>query len=71
VKDIEGARVTALNDEHAVISLPIDSNVQIGDRVFLIPSHTDPTLNLHDVIYAVDGETVIGVWHVERGYEQQ
>jgi D-serine deaminase-like pyridoxal phosphate-dependent protein len=69
VKDIAGARVTALNDEHAVISLPIDSNVQIGDRVFLIPSHTDPTLNLHDVVYAVDGETVIGVWPVERGYE--
>jgi D-serine deaminase-like pyridoxal phosphate-dependent protein len=69
VKTIPGARVTALNDEHAVIALPPEAAVQIGDRVELWPSHTDPTLNLHDVVYALDGEEVIGVWPIEgRGY---
>ena len=68
VRDIEGAAVTALNDEHAVMSLPPESRIAIGDRVFLIPSHTDPTLNLHDVAYAVDGEKVVDVWKVARGY---
>jgi D-serine deaminase-like pyridoxal phosphate-dependent protein len=69
VKDIQGAAVTALNDEHAVISLPADCSVKVGDRVFLIPSHTDPTLNLHDFLYAVDGEQVVDVWPVSgRGY---
>jgi D-serine deaminase-like pyridoxal phosphate-dependent protein len=69
VRDIEGAAVTALNDEHAVISLPADSTVKVGDRIFLIPSHTDPTLNLHDAVYAVDGEQVVDVWPISaRGY---
>lgn len=68
VRDIAGATVTALNDEHAVISLPPDSRLTIGDRIFLIPSHTDPTLNLHDVVYAVDGDRVLHVWKVARGY---
>jgi D-serine deaminase-like pyridoxal phosphate-dependent protein len=69
VKDLKGASVTALNDEHAIISLPADSSVKIGDRLFLIPSHTDPTLNLYDFLYVVDGETVVDVWPVSgRGY---
>jgi D-serine deaminase-like pyridoxal phosphate-dependent protein len=69
VRDIQGASVTALNDEHAVLSLPPDSPVRIGDRIFLIPSHTDPTLNLHDVVYVLDGDAVVDVWPVlGRGY---
>ena len=50
-----GATVTALNDEHATIALPADSRVEIGDRVELLPSHTDPTINLHDMFYVVAG----------------
>ena len=68
VRDITGASVTALNDEHAVISLPPTSAIKVGDRIFLIPSHTDPTLNLHDVVYAVDGDVVVDVWKIARGY---
>jgi D-serine deaminase-like pyridoxal phosphate-dependent protein len=69
VDGIEGGRVTSLNDEHATIAIPSASPVRIGDRVRLIPSHTDPTMNLHDVIYAVDGERVVDVWPIAaRGY---
>jgi D-serine deaminase-like pyridoxal phosphate-dependent protein len=71
VHGIEGAAVTALNDEHATIAIPEDCELQVGDRVFLTPSHTDPTINLHDVIYAIDGERVVGVWPIAaRGYPE-
>ncbi len=69
VRGVEGAQVTALNDEHAVIAVPASCTLSVGDRVQLIPSHTDPTVNLHDVFYAVDGPRVVGVWPIAaRGY---
>jgi len=69
VQGVEGAAVSSLNDEHATIAIPPDSPIRIGDRVRLIPSHTDPTMNLHDVIYAVEGERVVDVWPIAaRGY---
>jgi D-serine deaminase-like pyridoxal phosphate-dependent protein len=72
VKSIAGAVVTALNDEHATIALPPGSVVAVGDLVELLPSHTDPTINLHDAFYVVDGERVIDVWPiVARGYSEQ
>jgi D-serine deaminase-like pyridoxal phosphate-dependent protein len=71
VKGIEGAQVTALNDEHAVIAVPASCGLSIGDRIHLIPSHTDPTANLHDVFYAVDGDRVVDVWPIAaRGYPE-
>ena len=71
VKTIPGATVTSLNDEHAVILLPPGASISIGDRVELLPSHTDPTVNLHDVFYAMDGDEVVGVWPIAaRGYRE-
>ena len=71
VRGIEGASVVSLNDEHATITIPSDSKVAIGDRVFLRPSHTDPTINLHDVFYALEDEKVVGVWPIAaRGYPE-
>jgi D-serine deaminase-like pyridoxal phosphate-dependent protein len=69
VQGVAGAAVTSLNDEHATIAIPPDCRIRVGDRVRLIPSHTDPTVNLHDVLYVVDGDRVIDVWPVvARGY---
>jgi D-serine deaminase-like pyridoxal phosphate-dependent protein len=71
VKGVDGATVTALNDEHATIALPASCPLAIGDRVQLIPSHTDPTVNLHDVFYAVEGDRVVDVWPIAaRGYAE-
>ncbi len=71
VKGMPGAMVTSLNDEHATIALPPGVSLQIGDRVALLPSHTDPTINLHDALYVVEGETVVDVWPiVGRGYAE-
>ena len=72
VRNIPGASVLALNDEHATIALPPECALTVGDRIQLLPSHIDPTMNLHDVVYALDGDKVIGVWPITaRGYVGQ
>ena len=71
VYGIAGASVLTLNDEHATIALPPDSAIAVGDRIRLCPSHTDPTINLHDVFYAVEDDRVVGVWPITaRGYPE-
>jgi D-serine deaminase-like pyridoxal phosphate-dependent protein len=71
VRGMADASVIALNDEHATIVIPADAPLRVGDRIYLRPSHTDPTINLHDVFYAVDGERVVGIWPVAaRGYPE-
>jgi D-serine deaminase-like pyridoxal phosphate-dependent protein len=71
VKGIDGASVLFLSDEHATIILPPESAIRVGDRIELWPSHIDPTINLHDVIFAVDGDEVVEVWPVAaRGYAE-
>lgn len=69
VRGIDGASVMFLSDEHATIALPADAGIAVGDRIELWPSHIDPTVNLHDVIYAARGDEVVEVWEVAaRGY---
>jgi D-serine deaminase-like pyridoxal phosphate-dependent protein len=36
----------------------------VGDRVSLLPSHVDTTVNLHDLLHAHRGGTVEAVWQV-------
>jgi len=72
VRDIEGASVLFLSDEHASITVPADSPLKVGDRVQLIPSHIDPTINLHDVFYVLEGKNLVDVWPITaRGYSAQ
>jgi D-serine deaminase-like pyridoxal phosphate-dependent protein len=72
VAGVEGASVLFLSDEHASITLPPESGLAVGDRIRLTPSHIDPTINLHDVIYVVEGDRVTDVWPVAaRGYAEQ
>ena len=69
VKGITGAHVTALNDEHAIVTVPRGFPLVVGDRLELLPSHIDPTINLHDAFFVMDGDRVIDVWPVAaRGY---
>ncbi|MBL0917253.1 MAG: DSD1 family PLP-dependent enzyme [Hydrogenophaga sp.] len=58
----EGLDCGGISDEHAVLRgahLPT-----LGDTVWLIPGHCDPTVNLHDVMVGVRGGLVSG--RVER-----
>jgi D-serine deaminase-like pyridoxal phosphate-dependent protein len=71
VRGVEGATVTSLNDEHATIAVPPGAVLKVGDLIELTPSHVDPTINLHDVFYVVEGERVVDVWPITaRGYPE-
>jgi D-serine deaminase-like pyridoxal phosphate-dependent protein len=61
--------VRFLSDEHATIGLgPDDRPPAPGDTVRLRPSHVDPTVALHDRLYAVREGEVLEVWTVHRGW---
>jgi D-serine deaminase-like pyridoxal phosphate-dependent protein len=44
VRGVPGAEVVALNDEHATLRVPAHSLLTVGDRIELLPSHVDPTV---------------------------
>ncbi|HVE91564.1 MAG TPA: alanine racemase [Actinomycetota bacterium] len=63
------ANVLFLSDEHTTLATGEGFSSRPGDRMWLRPSHVDPTVNLHDVIYAFRDTDVVDVWPVEaRGY---
>jgi D-serine deaminase-like pyridoxal phosphate-dependent protein len=56
-------------DEHGILiwedsALPAMGSLNIGDRLELIPSHIDTTVNLHDVYYAHREGKLEAIWPV-------
>ncbi len=45
------ATLERLTEEHGMISLNEDSDLQVGDTIRIIPNHICSTVNLHDTIY--------------------
>ena len=53
------------SDEHGVLAVATDREPPLpGDRVWLIPGHCDPTVNLYDWIVGVRGTRVECLWPV-------
>lgn len=65
---IEGqpkARLVAASDEHGTVALLApDAGIALGARLKLIPSHCDPTVNLHDDYVCVRNGRVEAIWPV-------
>jgi len=63
-----------LGDEHGSLEWEEGGEgkpLRIGDRVEMVPSHIDPTINLHDVYYAHRRGIVEEIWGVDaRGKVQ-
>ena len=58
-------------DEYGKVRGPAGALPAIGDTLAIIPSHCDPTVNLHDRIHVVDGERVLDTWPLDlRGLSQ-
>ncbi|HEU0230245.1 MAG TPA: DSD1 family PLP-dependent enzyme [Burkholderiaceae bacterium] len=58
-------RCVAINDEHTILHASRAGVLPaLGARVRLIPSHVDPTFNLHDAVVAVRGQKVEAVWPI-------
>ena len=54
-------------DEHGVLTPTGEDGrrvLNVGDRVALLPSHIDTTINLHDVLYAHRGGVIEETWPV-------
>ncbi|CAI7602015.1 unnamed protein product [Penicillium glandicola] len=61
-----------LGDEHGSLSWEEGTPaLEVGDRVEMVPSHIDPTVNLHDFYYAYRGGIIEEIWPVDsRGKVQ-
>ncbi|KAL3443758.1 hypothetical protein BJX65DRAFT_284752 [Aspergillus insuetus] len=61
-----------LGDEHGALSWEEGTpGLSIGQRVEMVPSHIDPTINLHDVYYAHRKGVIEEIWAVDsRGKVQ-
>ncbi len=67
VLDAPGWSYRHAGDEHGVLvptGEPGRRQLHVGDRVILLPSHIDTTVNLHDVLYAHRGGTIEATWPV-------
>lgn len=61
-----------LGDEHGSLSWEAGTpDLAVGDRVEMVPSHIDPTVNLHDFYYAHRKGVIVEIWPVDsRGKVQ-
>jgi D-serine deaminase-like pyridoxal phosphate-dependent protein len=61
-----------LGDEHGALSWEEGTpDLSIGETVEMVPSHIDPTINLHDVYYAHRRGVIEEIWKVDsRGKVQ-
>jgi D-serine deaminase-like pyridoxal phosphate-dependent protein len=68
----EGVRLVSLHEEHGILEVnPERTEIQIGDKVELVPSHVCTTVNLHDWYYAIRGHDVEAIWPIAaRGKAQ-
>jgi len=65
VHEREDVEVVAVSDEHGKLRLgPKAERLRLGDRVWLIPGHCDPTVNLHDWYVGVRRGRVEALWPI-------
>lgn len=53
-----------MGDEHGKLTFENGCPLRPGDKLELIPSHCDTTINLHDVYYVTRGGVVVAVWPI-------
>ena len=67
----EGAIITRLSEEHAIVQLPGDLTIERGDRVAVIPNHICPVVNLFDHATVILDDGTVERWPVSaRGKSQ-
>ncbi len=65
VKGYEGGNVNKINDEHGYIDRTrLVGDLQIGQKVEIIPPRICTCLNLYDEMYVVQGDCVVDVWRI-------
>ncbi len=59
-----GVTYAGPSDEHGTLSLEEGVELALGERLFLVPGHCDPTVNLYDWYVGLRGQRVESVWPV-------
>ncbi|HTO51985.1 MAG TPA: DSD1 family PLP-dependent enzyme [Myxococcota bacterium] len=59
-----GARVVGLSEEHGHVLCDEGVELEPGQRLRILPSHGDTTINLHERFYAARGDTVEEIWPI-------
>lgn len=61
-----GVELAKLSEEHGKISFnPEITNIKVGDKIRITPSHICTTVNLHDRYYVTSDNIVTGVWNID------
>ena len=64
VADRPELRFVRADDEHGHVEVPEGSSVGLGDRLRLVPSNCDPTVNLYDWLVVLRDGVVVALWPV-------
>jgi 3-hydroxy-D-aspartate aldolase len=65
VHGLDDVEITNVSDEHGKLVLgPKAKRLTLGEKVWLIPSHCDPTVNLHDWYVGVRHGRVEALWPI-------
>jgi D-serine deaminase-like pyridoxal phosphate-dependent protein len=56
---------TKASDEHGVLRICDDRQLALNERLWLVPGHCDPTVNLYDFIVAARDGVVEAVWPID------
>jgi len=59
-----GYQYTKASDEHGVVTLPPGERLSLGEQLWLIPGHCDPTVNLYDELICVRDGKVEAIWPI-------
>jgi D-serine deaminase-like pyridoxal phosphate-dependent protein len=60
----KGLKYLKASDEHGVIELEAGHKLELGDTLWLIPGHCDPTMNLYDDLVCVRNGKVQAIWPI-------
>jgi len=58
----------SLHEEHALIALEDEPDIDVGDTVRLMPGYAPTTVNLYDCYFVIEDELVADVWPVRARY---
>ncbi|MCC7273799.1 MAG: DSD1 family PLP-dependent enzyme [Alphaproteobacteria bacterium] len=65
VHGLDDVEVTGVSDEHGRLRVGAGAKpLKLGDKVWLIPGHCDPTVNLHDWYVGVRNGRVEALWPI-------
>ncbi|MDD5082326.1 MAG: DSD1 family PLP-dependent enzyme [Dehalococcoidales bacterium] len=62
---ISGAKLVNLSEEHGTLVLEGDARqLEVGDKIELLPSHGDTTINIHSHYFAIRNGSLEAIWEI-------